>query len=120
MPSNVVHTCIPCRFSAKQTGTCPYCHQPMTYMGKAFKPPRKTNHSQWRKVEMLVGHDIRFGYCSCHRLNRAKMRTPADAKGKCEQRRVHKKNFAPIKGDPRAEQIRRRKAWKAELYAKEV
>lgn len=111
MPSNVVHTCIPCRFSAKDTYECPHCRKPMTYMGKAFKPPRKTNDSQWRKVEMLLAHDIRFGYCSCHRPRKAKVSTLAEAKNLTSSRRSRKKNYAAVE-DNRTRQIQRRIAWK--------
>lgn len=114
MPSNVTYTCIPCRFSAKQTTTCPYCREAMTFMGKAFKPPRKTNDSQWRKVEMLVAHDIRFGYCSCHRFTHS-LRTVAEAKNKCGERRSAHKDYAKVE-DVRTEQIRRRLAWKGREY----
>jgi hypothetical protein len=110
MPSNVVHTCIPCRFSAKQTHTCPHCHEPMTFMGTAFKPPRKTNDSQWRKVAMLVEHDVRFGYCRCHAPRRAKFKTLAQAKNLTESRRSRKKNYAIIE-DNRTRHIHRRIAW---------
>jgi hypothetical protein len=112
--SNATYTCISCRFSAKATYVCPYCHTPMTYMGKAFKPPRKTNDSQWRKVELLVEHDIRFGYCKCHR-DSGKIKSLSDAKSKCKTRKVNKRNYAKV-SDVRAEQIRRRKVWKAKLY----
>ncbi len=114
MPSNMVNTCIPCRFSAKQTDICPYCHGPMRSMGKAFKPPKKSNHSQWRKVELMVAHDIRFGYCSCHR-NLRKIKTLADAKNLCARRKSASKNYAKIE-DVRASQITRRKLWKGRLY----
>ena len=67
LTSNATYSCISCRFSAKGTYKCPHCHAAMTYMGKAFKPPRKTNDSQWRKVAMIIAHGERFGYCSCHR-----------------------------------------------------
>ncbi len=111
MPSNVVFTCIPCRFSAKQTSTCPHCRGPMIYMGKAFKPPRKTNDSQWRKVEMLVDHDVRFGYCSCHRPRRKIFKSLSDAKDFVGKRRSDKKDYAdnPSVSD---KQAKKRIAWK--------
>jgi hypothetical protein len=113
--SNVTYTCIPCRFSAKATSTCPYCHAAMTYMGKAFKPPRKSNDSQWRKVALMVQHDLRFGYCSCHRGER-KIRSLAEAKNLVGFRRSAKKTYAKS-SDPRTEQINRRKSWKAREYS---
>jgi len=70
LTSNGTYTCISCRFSAKRTTLCPLCQTEMLYMGKAFKPPRKTNDNQWRKVAMIINHDERFGYCSCHRPRR--------------------------------------------------
>lgn len=112
--SNVTYTCIPCRFSAKATFKCPYCHQGMTYMGKAFKPPRKSNDSQWRKVALMVEHDIRFGYCQCHRGVR-KIKSLAEAKTLTSNRRVDKRNYSQIM-DTRADQIHKRKVWKAKLY----
>jgi hypothetical protein len=112
MPSNVTYTCIPCRFSAKQTAKCPYCHKAMTYMGKAFKPPRKTNNSQWVKVAMLVEHDIRFGYCSCHRFTRS-LRTVAEAKNKVGARKS--KNYAKVT-DVRTQQIQQRITWEGREF----
>lgn len=112
--SNSTYTCIPCRFSAKGTSICPYCHEGMTYMGKAFKPPRKTNDSQWRKVALLVEHDIRFGYCKCHRGLR-KIKSLAEAKDLTENRRSSKRNYAGMT-DPRSMQVYKRKMWKAKLY----
>ena len=114
MPSNVTYTCIPCRFSAKQTSKCPNCYKPMTYMGKAFKPPKKTNDSQWRKVEMLISHDIRFGYCSCHR-GRRNMRSTADAKNICGSRRSANKHYSDLQ-NVTANQLHRRRVWKAREY----
>lgn len=115
MPSNVTHTCIPCRFSAKQTSTCPYCHEAMTYMGKAFKPPRKSNDSQWRKVELLVAHDIRFGYCDCHRPRRTGVSSLAGAKNLVAARRSRKKVYSKST-DIRKQQIDSRIAWKGREY----
>jgi hypothetical protein len=83
-------------------------------MGKAFKPPRKTNDSQWRKVELLVSHDLRFGYCNCHRGTR-KVKTLAAAKTLCGSRRSSRRNYATIE-DVRAQQISRRRKWKAREY----
>lgn len=114
MPSNVTHTCIPCRYSAKQTFTCPYCNSPMTYMGKAFKPPRKSNNTQWRKVELLVTHDIRFGYCSCHRPRKV-IKSLTDAKNLCKTRRADSKTYANI-DNVKTRQIRNRISWKGRDY----
>ncbi len=115
MPSNMVQTCIPCRFSAKQTGTCPYCHGPMRSMGKAFKPPRKSNDSQWRKVALLVEHDIRFGYCSCHRPRNRCFRSFSEAKSFVSVRRSDKKNRSASQ-NVREQQIFKRIAWKGRDY----
>lgn len=113
MPSNATHACIPCRYSAKQTYTCPYCQRPMTYMGKAFKPPKRSNTSQWAKVALLVEHDVRFGYCKCHPLRKRQIRTVAEAKNFIGKKKSAKKDYAATP-DPRAEQIRKRKEWIAD------
>lgn len=109
MPSNGTATCIPCRFSAKQTYTCPYCHEPMTYMGKAFKPPRKSNNTQWRKVELMVEHSQYFGYCRCCRPRKTPA-TLSEAKTLYRDRRVHARSYA-IRS-VKQEQITRRLMWK--------
>jgi hypothetical protein len=114
MPSNGTYACVSCRYAAKQTYKCPHCHEPMRFMGKAFKPPKRSNISQWRKVEMLVAHDMRFGYCSCHRLTRS-LRTLSEAKNKVAARRSAHKNYAKIE-DVRTKQIQRRLAWKGQEY----
>lgn len=113
MPSNSTFTCIPCRFSAKQTYTCPYCHKPMTSMGKAFKPPRKSNDSQWQKVAMLVEHDIVFGYCHCHRSKQRKFKTAAQVKNFLKIRRSDKRNYARLE-TPEARRLQAWKRWMAE------
>jgi hypothetical protein len=82
-------------------------------MGKAFKPPKKTNDSQWAKVALLVEHDVMFGYCHCHRGKSRRIRTVAQAKAFIGQKKSAKKNYADAP-DPRAVQIRRRREWIAE------
>ncbi len=115
MPSNATYACIPCRFSAKQTTTCPYCHQAMTFMGNAFKPPRKSNDSQWRKVAILVEHDVRFGYCQCHRPRWNKFLTLSDAKNLVDNRRSGKKKRVKVPS-VKERQIRDRITWFGRNY----
>jgi hypothetical protein len=109
MPSNHTYTCVPCRFSAKQTTKCPYCCNPMTYMGKAFKPPKKSNDTQWAKVALMVAHSETFGYCSCHRPRKTPQ-TLGEAKTLYRERRSDERDYA-VRG-VKEEQITRRKLWK--------
>jgi DNA-directed RNA polymerase subunit RPC12/RpoP len=39
---------------------CPDCKQPMSMMGKAFRPPKKENLEQWKKAEILVKNGFLF------------------------------------------------------------
>ena len=39
---------------------CPQCKVEMHNMGKDFKPPRKENVQQWRKVELLARRGYRW------------------------------------------------------------
>ena len=52
------------RFDRKGLGvdaiTCPECRMPMRNMGKEFKPPRRGNIRQWRKVELLYQRGYRW------------------------------------------------------------
>lgn len=109
MPSYPTYTCIACRFSSKQTTKCPYCHEPMRFMGKAFKPPRKSNDSQWQKVAMMVDHSQYFGYCSCHRPRKTPT-TLGEAKTLYKTRRSDARNYSVR--NVKQEQITRRKLWK--------
>lgn len=112
MPSNCTYTCVPCRYSAKQTHTCPYCQKPMVNMGKAFKPPRKSNDSQWQKIALMVEHSDFFGYCHCCRPRRKPV-TSADAKSCYKLRRSDKRNYAELT-TPEARRLQRWKKWIAE------
>jgi hypothetical protein len=60
--------CLPCRFSAKHSSPtrCPLCRTDMVDLGPDFRPPRKGNSNQWRKVELLVEAGVRFGSCCDH------------------------------------------------------
>ncbi len=65
-----IRVCFKDRFTAKQvsrsTGTgpttntsvCPICREPLVDMGRDFKPPRKRDDREWRRIEvsMLHGH----------------------------------------------------------------
>lgn len=113
MPGNSTYTCIPCRYSAKQTDLCPYCHQAMRCMGKAFKPPRKSNHSQWKKIELMVQHSQYFGYCKC--CLRAKPRTLSEAKSLYKSRRSQNRHYSDVDRSIRDKQIARRLKWKGSL-----
>ena len=50
------------RRGEKTTVLCPQCRNPMHNMGHAFKAPRQNATKQWKKVETLIAHGIRFDY----------------------------------------------------------
>jgi len=59
--------CFECRKAFKQNYCrynevlkCPDCGRPMTWMGRAFRAPRRDNTKQWRKVELLVRNGFTF------------------------------------------------------------
>lgn len=54
----VPYACFECRRSVKippreQAARCPQCGGELHWMGRAFKPPRRTDLKQWMKVEKL-------------------------------------------------------------------
>lgn len=54
----VPHACFKCRRSVKippreKIARCPQCGGELHLMGRAFKPPRRTDLKQWMKVEKL-------------------------------------------------------------------
>ncbi len=67
-PYNMKWACFHCRKTFKKPQTapeletypCPDCKQPMTMMGKAFRPPKKENLEQWKKAEILVKNGFLF------------------------------------------------------------
>jgi hypothetical protein len=68
VPVLVQHACFACRKVFKrpipaQAGVanrCPNCAEPLSMMGTAFRAPRRSDQSQWRKVEQLVRAGILF------------------------------------------------------------
>lgn len=44
---------------------CPDCGEVMVNMGKDFAAPRKRNHKQWAKVQLLAQNGILFRSCGC-------------------------------------------------------
>lgn len=58
--------CFKDRFTAKQvvrysgtgpttnTSVCPLCREPMIDMGKDFKPPRRSDGREWRRIEVSM------------------------------------------------------------------
>ena len=85
------YICVPCRFSAKgdfDAGAgraCPTCREPMVAMGRDFAPPRKQNHNQWRKLELLIAAGINFRGCGCSGPG-PRPRTLADTKRYLQER----------------------------------
>jgi len=62
----VAHACFDCRKSFKYSVireiplVCPQCRQPLSEMGRAFKAPKKSEISQWKKVKKLWDAGYRF------------------------------------------------------------
>ncbi len=50
-------------FSAQ--APCPACGRPMVAMGFDFKAPRGSDRKQWRKVQLVALHGIRFSSFGC-------------------------------------------------------
>ncbi len=67
----VAHACFPCRKSFKlatdrsgaleRVSACPGCGEPLRWMGRNFKAPKRGDLEQWRKVETLWKAGVRFG-----------------------------------------------------------
>lgn len=65
-----IKVCFKDRFTAKEvvrysgtgpttnTSVCPMCREPLTNMGKDFRPPRKDNDREWKRIEVA----LRLGY----------------------------------------------------------
>lgn len=51
----------------------------MRYMGYDFKPPRRANLKQWRKVEIMLDKGYGFISCGCH-PNKTQVKSLGDAK----------------------------------------
>ena len=68
----IANACFECRKSFKiepktpeqEKAKCPECGNEIILMGRAFKPPKKTDIKQWKKVKYLVDNGIIF-----HRYN---------------------------------------------------
>lgn len=68
----IAHACFECcksfKIEPKEQGQepakCPECCNEIILMGRAFKPPKKTDIKQWKKVKYLVDNGILF-----HRYN---------------------------------------------------
>jgi len=61
----LINVCFDCREGRKAAINhsphfCHSCSRPMIEMGPTFKIPRKSDRSQWRKIEILYGDGERF------------------------------------------------------------
>lgn len=46
------YVCVPCRVVRKDYHeSCEQCRQPMTILSYKWRPPRKNNHSAWKRIE---------------------------------------------------------------------
>lgn len=118
MVSSLHYACPTCRVAVKGGAEVHFCGQPLVGMGKNFRPPRKTNKTQWRKIALAVesarqhhpnclyGNGTRpeLGWYWCRCPNLRDYATPSDVKSGKGLRRSGIKNYAPstpIKGRPR-------------------
>jgi hypothetical protein len=108
MVSNSHYACPSCRATTKYSAPTHDCGKPMVYMGKNFRPPRKSNKAQWRKIELAAEHrrghhpncfysgyahmDRRWRACRCSWF--ANFQTLADVKSGLGLRRSRKRNWA--------------------------
>ncbi len=88
------YACLPCRKAWKgpwpagvDQPTCSACGEVATTMGRDFKPPKRRNEQQWRKLELLVSEGITFDSCGCGRRADPPPRTLAQARRAQQQRR---------------------------------
>ena len=66
----VAHACFACRRSYKIAtdltssdpveARCPECGEPLRWMGRSFRTPRRSDEEQWAKVEALWNAGFRF------------------------------------------------------------
>ncbi|TRY28770.1 hypothetical protein FM019_20480 [Aliiglaciecola sp. M165] len=42
------------------SGECPVCKNKTFNLGRDFKPPKKSNEAQWKKIEFLIEHGFQF------------------------------------------------------------
>lgn len=60
----IAHACFDCRkswkLSEESTAICPQCSGALHWMGRAFKPPKRSDIEQWKKVESLWRAGFRF------------------------------------------------------------
>jgi hypothetical protein len=59
------NVCFHCRKMFKGVLICPQCGKPTHNLGLDFKVPKQDDVKQWRKVELLYAHGIRFASCGC-------------------------------------------------------
>ena len=64
-PYYIAYACFACRKSFKRiprdrVQKCPDCGAPANEMGRSFRPPKKTDVEQWKKIEKLWRAGFRF------------------------------------------------------------
>ena len=72
MPNLVPFTCFECRCTFKREfekevflRKCPTCEGDALMMDIRFRPPKKRDDKQWKKVEFLVSHGFLFQKVYC-------------------------------------------------------
>lgn len=61
------YACLSCKqtFKSDIPRPCNSCGKNMVSMGLDFKPPRKTNDTQWQKIRILYEKGLTFHTCGC-------------------------------------------------------
>lgn len=99
------YVCVPCRYDTHAGGTCPLCGRETLNFGLHFRPPRRNNLKQWKKIELVLAtrgqHTAscfyaalplgRWCYCS---PGLAPIKVPADVKTKFGLRRSNRRHYA--------------------------
>jgi hypothetical protein len=55
--------CFDCRVSFKDISVCPHCQRPLFNAGTRFKPPRRSNLRDWKRIHLMhLAGEWRFSY----------------------------------------------------------
>jgi len=88
----VAYACFECRKSFKYSvlrdkcPVCPQCKKQLCEMGRAFRAPKKSEVSQWKKVKILWDAGYRFHSHTSNRIQYPKTIKEIDAFIKANQR----------------------------------
>ena len=57
--------CLTCRVAFKNVKTCPNCATKLTFVGKNFQTPKRTNTTAWKAVEATLNAGLNYDSCGC-------------------------------------------------------